>query len=173
MFPEFGITELIGKNGKPVKKEGEIGEIVGTGFHTYIFPFIRYRTGDLGVYTTKKCICGRNYPLIERIEGRAQEFIVSKSKQLIPLTGVFGLVAKCSQNVNDVQLFQDTEGEILINIVKRKGYTIKDANNIKKNFQKRFGDEFNIKIDSLDTIPLTRTGKYQFLDQRLDVGFFH
>jgi len=173
MFPEFGITELIGKNGKPVKKEGEIGEIVGTGFHSYIFPFIRYRTGDIGVYTTKKCICGRDYPLIERIEGRAQEFIVSKSKQLIPLTGVFGLVAKCSQNVNDVQLFQDTEGEILINIVKRKGYTIKDTNNIKNNFQKRFGDEFNIKINSLDNIPLTRTGKYKFLNQKLDVGFFH
>ncbi|KYK21406.1 CoF synthetase [Thermoplasmatales archaeon SG8-52-4] len=172
MFPEFGITELIGKNGKPVKKEGEIGEIVGTGFHTYIFPFIRYRTGDLGVYTNKKCSCGRNYPLIERIEGRSQEFIVSKSKKLIPLTGVYGLVAKCSQNVNDVQLYQDTEGEIIINIEKRKGYTFEDSNKIKNNFQKRFGDDFIIKINSVDTIPLTKTGKYQFLNQKLDIDFF-
>ena len=173
MFPEYGITELIGKNGKPVKKEGGIGEIVGTGFHTYIFPFIRYRTGDLGIYTTKKCPCERNYPLIERIEGRTQEFIVSKSKKLIPLTGVYGLVAKCSQNVNDIQLFQDTEGEILINIEKRKGYTAEDTNIIQKNFQKRFGDDFNIKINSVDKIPLTKSGKYQFLNQQLDVEFFH
>jgi phenylacetate-CoA ligase len=171
MFPEFGITELIGKNGKSVKKEGEIGEIVGTGFHSYIFPFIRYRTGDLGVYTTNNCPCGRNYPLIARIEGRSQEFIVSKSQQLIPLTGVYGLVARCSQNVNEVQLFQDTEGEILINIEKRKGYTIEDTKKIQKNFQKRFGNDFNIKINPLDNITLTKTGKYQFLNQKLDIGF--
>lgn len=171
MFPEFGITELIGKNGKPVKKEGEIGEVVGTGFHTYVFPFIRYRTGDLGVYTTKKCSCGRNYPLIERIEGRSQEFIVSKSKQLIPLTGVYGLVAKCSQNVREVQLYQDTEGEILINIVKQKGYTKKDTSNIQKNFQKRFGDDFKISVKFLDHIPCTRTGKYRFLIQKLPIEF--
>lgn len=171
MFPEFCITELIGKNGRPVKKEGEIGEIVGTGFHTYIFPFIRYRTGDLGAYTAKKCPCGRNYPLIKRIEGRSQEFIVSKSKQLLPLTGVYGLAAKCSQNVIEVQLYQDTEGEILINIVKRKGYTKKDTNNIQKKFQKRFDDEFKININFLDNIPRTRTGKYRFLIQKLPIKF--
>ena len=171
MFPEFGVTELIEKNGKSVKKEGEIGEVVGTGFHSYIFPFIRYRTGDLGVYTTKNCSCGRNYPLIERIEGRSQEFIVSKSKQLISITGVYGLVARCSQNVREVQLYQDTEGEILINIVKLKGYTKKDTENIQKNFQKRFGDEFKINVKFLDKIPFTRTGKYRFLIQKLPVEF--
>jgi len=167
MFPEFGLFEIIGKDGKSVKKEGEIGEIVGTGFHTYIFPFIRYRTGDIGVYTSKKCQCGRNYPLLKRIEGRTQEFIISKTYQIIPLTGVYELVARCSTNVIEYQLYQDTPGEIVIKIIKGKNYSENDSINIKKNFQKRLGAEFSIKIDFVDQITRTKMGKYQFLIQKL------
>lgn len=171
MFSEYGIVELIGKDGKPIKKEDKIGEIVGTGFHTFIFPFIRYRTGDLGVYTNRKCKCGRNYPLFKRIEGRLQEFIVSKTKQLVPLTGVYGLIAKCSPNVKECQLYQDTEGEIVLNIVKMRNYSDADSQAIRKNFQKRFGDGFNITICHVDHILLTKRGKYQFLIQKIPIEF--
>jgi len=171
MFPEYGIVELIGKEGKPVKKEGEVGEIVGTGFHTYIFPFIRYKTGDLGIYTTKKCPCGRNYPLLKRIEGRVQEFVVSKTKQLISLIGVYGLVAMCSPNVKECQLYQDTEGEIILNIVKTLDYSDADSKIIKKRFQARFGDECTVKIQFVDSISYTKSGKYRFLVQKLPLKF--
>ena len=101
VYPEYGIVELIHKDGRPVTKEGERGEIVVTGFNNYIFPFIRYRTGDIGVLTHQKCKCGRNYLLLKRIEGRLQDFIVSKKKRCIPLTGFYGVVAKCSSNVKN------------------------------------------------------------------------
>lgn len=169
MFPEFGIIELIGKDGKPVKKEDEIGEIVGTGFHTYIFPFIRYRTGDMGVYTSKNCQCGRNYPLLKRIEGRTQEFIISKTKLIIPLTGVYELVAKYSTNVKEYQLYQENPGEIIIKIVKGENYTEKDTIKIRESFQKRLGSEFTINVSFVDHITRTAMGKYQFLIQKLPI----
>ncbi len=171
MFPEFGIIEVIGKNGKQVKKEGEIGEIVGTGFHTYIFPFIRYRTGDMAVYTSKKCKCGRNYPLLNRIEGRTQEFIISKTKLIVPLTGVYELVARCSTNVKEYQLYQDTPGEIVINIVKGDNYSENDTIKIRDSFQKRLGNEFTIKVGFVDHITRTTMGKYRFLIQKLPIEF--
>jgi phenylacetate-CoA ligase len=171
MFPEYGIVELIGKDDKPITKEGEIGEIVGTGFHTHIFPFIRYKTGDLGVYTTKKCKCGRKYPLFERIEGRLQDFIISKTKQLVPLMGVHHMVAESSQNVKECQFYQDTEGEIILNIIKSKSYTDADSQILKNNFQKRFRNEFNLTIREVDHIDLTERGKFQFLIQKLPIDF--
>ncbi|RLF52064.1 MAG: phenylacetate--CoA ligase family protein, partial [Thermoplasmata archaeon] len=72
VYPEYGITEIVHKDGTPVNKEGEIGEIVTTGFNNFIFPFIRYRTGDLGVVTYQKCRCGRDYMLLKNIIGRVQ-----------------------------------------------------------------------------------------------------
>jgi len=169
MFPEYGITELVDKEGNLVTKEGETGEIVGTGFHTYYFPFIRYRAGDLGVYTTQKCRCGRNYYLLKKIEGRAQEFFVSKTKRRISLTGFFGLTVKSSLNVKECQLYQDTPGKIIINIMKGENYSESDTQNILKNFQKRLGGEFTVSIRFVDHIPCTKRGKFQFLIQKLPV----
>ena len=80
-----------------------MGEIVGTGFNKFIFPFIRYKTGDTGVLTNKKCKCGRNYFLLKRIEGRLQEFIIAKTKRYIPLIGTYGTIANCTKNVKDCQ----------------------------------------------------------------------
>jgi phenylacetate-CoA ligase len=169
MFPEFGITELISNEGKQVRKEDEIGEIVGTSFLNYIFPFIRYKTGDLGVYTTEKCQCERNYPRLKRIEGRLQEFVVSKSNKFVSLTGIYGLVAESSTNVNECQFYQDKMGEIVLKIVKTDNYSKADSESIQKSFQKRFGNEFNLKISQVDHIPRTETGKYRFLIQKLSI----
>jgi len=171
MFPEFGIIELIGKDGKPVTKENELGEIVGTGFQNFIFPFIRYRTGDLGVYTKDKCACGKNYPLLKRIEGRLQEFVVTKTKQLISLTGVYGLIAMCSTNVKECQLYQDRVGEIILNLVKTQNYSKTDDDAIQRSFKKRFGNQFNLTLCYVDQIPRTKGGKYQFLIQKLPIEF--
>ena len=171
MFPEYGVLELVDKEGKPITKEGEIGEIVGTGFHTYIFPFIRYKTGDLGVYTKKKCECGRNYPLLERIEGRLQDFVISKTKKLVPFTRFQHLAAESSDNIEGSQFYQDKEGELVLNIVKTKNYTDADTQTLQKNFNKFLGNEFDLLIRFVDEIPLSNRGKCQFLIQKLPIEF--
>jgi phenylacetate-CoA ligase len=88
IFPEYGIAELISNDGKIVKEEGGIGEIVATGFNNFIFPFIRYKTMDLGVYTNKKCECGRECPILKRVEGRLQELIITRNNRLISMTAI-------------------------------------------------------------------------------------
>jgi phenylacetate-CoA ligase len=171
VFPQYGIVELIDKDGKPVTKEGEIGEIVATGFHTFIFPFIRLKTGDVAVHTTQKCDCGRNFSLLKNVEGRLQDFLVSKTKRIVPLIQVHHLVGSTSMNVKESQLYQDTEGEVVLNIVKTKDYTERDTINIKNRFQKILGNDFNITFCFVDHIPRTRRGKYQFLIQKLPIEF--
>ncbi|GAF84516.1 unnamed protein product, partial [marine sediment metagenome] len=59
-FMEYSYMEILDTEGKPVTEEGQIGEIVSTGFTNYAVPFIRYKPEDLVEYTTHKCSCGRN-----------------------------------------------------------------------------------------------------------------
>ena len=171
IFPEYGFVELIDRNGRQVTKDGESGEIVATGFHTGIFPFIRYKTGDIAVYSTHHCECGRNYPLLKSIEGRAQDFVVSKTERLVPFMGVHHLVAKSSENVKECQLYQERQGEIVLRVVRRKTYSEDDARRIQEIFYKRFGEEFSLTLTYLDSIPRTSRGKYQFLIQKLSIQF--
>jgi phenylacetate-CoA ligase len=171
IFPDYGFVELIDRNGQQVTKDGEIGEIVATGFHTGIFPFIRYKTGDIATYSTDRCACGRNHPLLKSIEGRVQDFLVSKTKRLVPLMGVLQLIAKSSPNMKEYQLYQDREGEIILYIVKKERFSDNDVRYIKENFQTRLGDEFSLSLKYMDSIPLTSRGKYQFLIQKIPIHF--
>jgi len=171
IFPEYGIVELIDKDGKPVTKEGEKGEIVVTGFRNPIFPFIRYRTGDIAINTNHKCECGKNYPLFKKIEGRIQDFVVTKNKKIIPITtGFYGFIAKNTQNVDKVQLNQDSLGILILNIVKGKNYTVDDEVKIKNNFQKKYGNDFNLIIQYVDKIQESRWGRHKFFIQKLPIS---
>jgi len=171
MFPEFGYLELIDEKGRPVTKEDALGEIVATGFHTTLFPFIRYKTGDLGVYTSQTCKCGRNYPLLKRIEGRVLDFVISKNKRAMPFTRVQHLVGSVSHQVKECQFYQEIEGEIVLKIVKKQLYTNRDTTAIKEKFSQMFGNEFNLTIRFVEKIPRTKRGKYQFLIQKLPIEF--
>jgi phenylacetate-CoA ligase len=171
IFPDYGYVELIDRNGQPVTKEGDIGEIVATGFHTGIFPFIRYKTGDIAVYTTHQCECGRQVLLLKSVEGRIQDFMISKTNRLVPLMGVLQLISRSSSHMKEYQLYQDREGELILHIVKKQGFSDEDVRRIKENIHTRLGDEFSLSIEYLDSIPRTIRGKYQFFVQKLPVRY--
>lgn len=71
------IVKIIDKEGQ-VLPHGEAGEIVITHLATRDFPFIRYRTGDVGFLTDAQCSCGRGLPLLKEIQGRTTDFIVAQ-----------------------------------------------------------------------------------------------
>jgi phenylacetate-CoA ligase len=173
IFPEYGIVELIDRNGNPVTKEGEMGEIVATGFTNYIFPFIRYKTGDIGVYTSKKCSCGRNYPLLKRIEGRIQYLIIAKDGTLIPHPGsIFVTRDKEWMKFKQIQFLQEKPGELIIKVLKESGYSNKEVEQfVLKVFNKIFNNQFKLQVVFVDHIPLTKSGKYQYLIQKLPINF--
>lgn len=58
----------------PELPEG-LGELVVTDLHNHVMPLIRYRLGDLGELTDEPCPCGRPYPVLKRIVGRAYDMI--------------------------------------------------------------------------------------------------
>jgi phenylacetate-CoA ligase len=169
MFPQFGYVELIGKDGQHIQNEDEVGEVVGTSLVNHVFPFIRYKLGDLGVYTNQQCPCGCHYPLLKKIEGRTQEIALSKTHQPFSLTGLYDFVAKSTQHIKECQFYQDTAGTLILNIVKTHEFTDKDHHTIQKNFQNLFGDRMDLTIQFVDHISLTPSGKYRFFIQKIPI----
>ena len=75
-FPDYGILEIIGDNGNTCEKEGERGEIVGTGLFNRCMPMIRYRTGDYATRLDSQCECGRFWDRFTNVEGRWKQDMV-------------------------------------------------------------------------------------------------
>ncbi|MDF0678139.1 MAG: hypothetical protein P0107_03435 [Nitrosomonas sp.] len=71
------IVEIIDPNGHPLP-HGELGEIVVTHLASRDFPFIRYRTGDIGIWMTEHVIAGGDYRCFGRMRGRSTDFVVAQ-----------------------------------------------------------------------------------------------
>lgn len=78
MVPNLWV-EVLKPDGSPVAR-GESGEIVLTDLHNRSMPLIRYRVGDRGVLGDE-CPCGRTFPVLERVWGRAYDFVEAPSGQ--------------------------------------------------------------------------------------------
>lgn len=170
IISEYGIMELIGKDGNPVSEEGEAGEIIATGFNNYAMPFIRYRTGDIAVHSNQRCSCGRKYPLLKTIEGRLQDFFVDKTDSLI--TFIYSDVALWSvkDKINAYQFVQSEPGKVLLNIDAKNKFSISDIESVKRTFWEHYS-RFDIEIKFVENIPRTKSGKFRYLIQKLPIKF--
>jgi phenylacetate-CoA ligase len=169
IFSDYCIVELIDKNGKIINEEEQIGELVVTGLKSHIFPFIRYKTGDLGIYSLKKCECGIEYPIIKSIIGRINEYLITKKGRLIHLIDINQFIAENSLYIKKWQLIQEKEGYISLLIIVDDKFTNKNLNKLNTNFNNKYSDDFNLNIKIVDKIIQTGSAKHHFLIQKLPI----
>lgn len=169
IFPEYGITEVVDEKGRDVDY-GKAGMTVGTGFINYAMPLIRYFPEDLAILSDKKCSCGREYPLVERVIGRTQNFVIAKNRSLIPLTAlIFGQHFKAFLNIKQLQVVQEKVGEIKLRIVKNLRYSSKDEKELYEKVKSVVNEYLDIYFEYCVEIPRTRAGKHKFLIQKLKI----
>jgi len=166
IYPQSGIVEFI-----PI--HDGYTEIVTTGLINPVMPFLRYKTGDIGIKGSKYCsLCRRNHILIEKIHGRTNDFLVDKRGRIIPRIMPW---IKIFPNTERYQFFQEVPGKVLLKIVKTEDYNDIDTLFIKKKLIEMLGpmsDFIDISIIFVDDIPASNIGKINLVDQRLDIREF-
>ncbi|WP_157806463.1 AMP-binding protein [Vibrio salilacus] len=159
--PIYGYIEVLDDKGRDVGI-GEVGNIVVTGFNNLGMPFIRYDTGDMGE------LAYRNGGTVHfnKIQGRNQDYIISKDNQKIFLTAlIFGQHMTAFKNIKQWQLAQNEKGKVIINIVRGDGFTIEDELNILVNFNNVA--DIELSFNYVDHIKMTNRGKHLFLVQNI------
>ncbi len=140
--------------------------IVCTGFACDAFPFIRYEVGDGAVWKDGDCTCGRNSSVLLRIEGRADDYIVTpEGARIMRLDYLF----KDSLNIKEAQVIQEKLGEIRMLVVRRSNYATKDELNIRRDIKTWVSPTLNVSFDYVDEIPREWNGKFRAVLSRLNV----
>jgi phenylacetate-CoA ligase len=169
VFAEYGLIELINSDSRAISNAGERGEIVTTGFNNFIFPLIRYRTGDFATYSDSDCACNRAYKMLQSVEGRwLQELIVGQNNQIFPITAI-NTHSDVYDNVEQFQFHQEREGELTLNVVKGANYTEEDSRRIHRELVEKLGRDMKLEIEFVDHIDRTQAGKFKFIVQKLPV----
>lgn len=155
------IVEIMSPNGISLPP-GESGEIVVTHLATEDFPFIRYRTGDIGVLGINLCNCGRGLPLLQEIQGRSTDFLVAQDGTIMHGLVLVYILRNLSQ-VRAFKIVQESLDLTHVYVVSENGLSPEIVSDIKLGFKDRLGQAVKISIHEVTEIQAEKSGKFRYV----------
>jgi len=150
---DYGVLELLSD-----------GTMICTGLNNRAMPLIRYRVGDRATAKTGDCACGCGFPLIERVEGRVEDYIRTPDGRFV---GRMDHLFKDVRHVREAQIIQRRLDEIVVRIVRADGYTDADADIVRREARQRLGDAVAVRFEYVEAIERTAAGKFRFIVSQL------
>ena len=155
------IVETIDSEGNHVT-EGTAGEIVVTHLATKGYPFVRYRTGDIGVLDNTPCNCGRGLPILKEIQGRTTDFVVSQDGTIMHGLALIYILREIA-SISEFKIVQETKLLTKVFLIVDSDFSDHDKKNIVGGFKKRLGSDVEIDINMVDVIPAEKSGKFRYV----------
>lgn len=151
-----------------VDKGSSISEILVTAFETTGTPLVRYKIGDTLEFTDRKCTCGYDTPLVNRILGRNMDFLYSKDRGKISSANMSNTIKGLPNSVKKIQFVQSGTENITIRIVRdEKKFTHLHEEEILKEMAVRLGESIYLKIDYVEDIQVEKSGKYRMVKNHI------
>ncbi len=147
---DYGVLELL-----------DDGTMIVTGLNNRAMPLIRYKVGDRAVAKAGMCSCGCAFPLIERIEGRVEDYVRTPDGRFI---GRLDHLFKDAKHVREAQIVQTRLDEIVLRIVKEDGF---EEQPVLAEAHQRLGDSMKIRFEYVNAIERTAAGKFRFIVSQL------
>lgn len=159
-----GIFEVVDENMQPALE----GEILVTSFITKGTPLIRYRIGDRIKLSSndKKCKCGSSYSLVDRVEGRSNDFIYSYEKGKVNL----GNLSNSTKDIKGIvcfQMIQENKDCVTLKVVTSDQYNQKEESKFLSAIRERIGDNLKIDLQYVDEILREKSGKFRIVKNNL------
>lgn len=164
IHPLTGVFEVVDENMQPAQE----GEILVTSFTTEGTPLIRYRIGDRIKLAPedKQCVCGSCFPLVEKIEGRSTDYILSPTHGKVNL----GNISNSTKGVDGIIQFQVIQQElerVQVLVVATEGFNEKAKTIFIAALAERFGPQLDIDLQVVSEIPKEKSGKFRIVKNLL------
>ncbi len=139
-------VEVLDKNNIHVKP-GNPGFVVITDLIKHGTPLIRYKMNDLITISPKKCPCGSNFRVIEKIHGRADDIILgynptSDEKELILPDFLRRSVVTASNQIREYNVIQHETDKIEVILELDENTTKEEQKKIEKEIAKNIHEIF-------------------------------
>jgi phenylacetate-CoA ligase len=157
-------VRVIDGEGRDVK-EGETGEIVISCLTNRATVLLNYRLEDMVAPGRGRCECGRALPVLERIEGRADELILLADGTPVHALAVITQLQKIA-GLRQVQVVQEALTEFRVRAVTDAGSTgIESA--IPQVMQTTLGEGIRVRVERVERIEAEAGGKRRAVISRV------
>lgn len=155
------IVEIVRPDGSPVTS-GEPGEIVVTHMATTDFPFVRYRTGDMGVLSDESCACGRGLPVLKEVQGRTTDFVVARNGTVMHGLALIYTVRDLP-GVERFKIEQVSLDQTIVKVVAGPTFGAAEEARIIRDFKARLGEGVNVEVKKVNVIANESSGKFRYV----------
>lgn len=162
--PLTGVFEVVDENLQPSAE----GELLVTSFTTHGTPLIRYRIGDRVKMAASdfQCPCACAYPVVEKIEGRTLDYVLSPDNGKVNL----GNISNSTKNIRGIicfQVVQECLEMVIVYVVASKSFDSKERVRFRDALAERFGQNMAIDIKLVTEIPREKSGKFKIVKNLL------
>ena len=157
-WPEVGLIEL--REGNESVRPGEAGEVIATGLLNTDMPLIRYAVGDrlaMAPMHAAICACGRGLPVVQGIDGRADDTLVTRDGRRI---GRMDHVFKAGLPIAEAQIIQEALDRLRIRYVPDAAFCAATEQALRDAVRARVGD-MDCVMEKVTRIPRTANGKFR------------
>jgi phenylacetate-CoA ligase len=150
-------------DGSEYAKDDCLGEIVVTNLNNYMFPFIRYRIGDLGEPCTGVCRCGINLPVMRALGGRPSEIITTPAGKDITMPYFAAFFEYLERYVRQFQVVQSARDALVARVVPTEQMSDAVKEHIKNEILNYVERSMTVKVECVDEIATEVTGKRRLI----------
>ena len=162
------IVETIRPDGHPAAG-GEAGEIVVTHMATADFPFLRYRTGDMGILGDEPCVCGRSLPVLKEVQGRTTDFVVARDGTVMHGLALIYTVRDLP-GVERFKIEQMSLDQTIVKVVAGLVFGAAEEARIIHDFKVRLGESVDVRVERVSTIANESSGKFRYVVSHVKVA---
>ena len=154
--PQYGFAEF-----GPPNADG-LREVIGTSFHNFVMPLVRYRTGDY--VRLAEGASNFEFPVsaASEIAGREQEFLLTATGRKISLTA-FNMHDSIFDDLYAVQFFQDKPGIAEFRYIAGPSFDRSRLKQIEGGIRRKLGDDFELTLKPVNEVEKTAAGKHKWL----------
>ncbi len=141
------IMELLDEAGRPAHK----GRIVCTVLWRRAFPLIRYALGDMAEWDDAPCPCGRPYPLLRSLTGRATDLVEMPDGTRISSVALRAVLFD-KPGIEQYQLVQETPTRFCLRVVAGTAFTAEVERALLGEFRRQFSGALELQIEKVQKL---------------------
>jgi phenylacetate-CoA ligase len=161
------VVEIVDEEGNALPR-GKDGEIVVTHLASGDFPFIRYRSGDMGALSEWLCVCGRGLPLLEAVHGRTTDFVVTEDGTVMHALALIYAVRDVP-GVRHFKVVQEDRLHTRVFFIPENGFSQEAEEKILGRLRERLGQGVQVSMERVEEIPRSPSGKHRYVESRVPV----
>ncbi len=157
---EAALLEVLDGSGRPCKI-GESGRVVVTTLHNFAMPLIRYEIGDYAE-VGEQCDCGRGLPVLKRVLGRSRNMLrLADGRRLWPRLGIIQFSGAAGVPIRQAQVIQRSLEQVELRLVSEAPLDAAQESAVVEVLRTALGYPFEVEVRYLESIPRSKSGKYE------------